>query len=145
MKNLNKAGAFIIFIAGILSCLALTNHPSLRPETYRDAVIKFDTLVHDFGTMKEGDIVNYPFKFTNTGDENLYIRYVEQPCGCMVTEFSKRPIKPGQSGEIKVSFNSRERPGPFRKTMMIRTNIQRSKNDPLMLMIKGNVIPKRKK
>jgi hypothetical protein len=147
MKMLKKYSTGLIIIAVIVSSMAwlgFTNLPSAHREAYRDAVIKFDTLVHDFGTIKEGDIVSCDFKFTNTGDENLYIRYVEQACGCMATQFSKKPIKPGQSSVINVKFNSKDRPGPFRKTMVIRTNIPRSKNDPLMLMIKGNVIPKKR-
>jgi hypothetical protein len=106
-------------------------------------VIQFDVMVHDFGTLKEGDVVNYIFKFTNKGNEPLIVQEVEQPCGCTIPSWSKAPIMPGKSGEIKVIFNSKERPGIFRKTLAVTTNMASKPGEPLMLMIKGNVLSKK--
>jgi hypothetical protein len=106
-------------------------------------VIQFDVMVHDFGSLKEGDVVNYIFKFVNKGNEPLIVQDVEQPCGCTVPSWSKAPVMPGQSGEIKVIFNSKERPGIFRKTLAVKTNMATKTTDPLMLMIKGNVLTKK--
>ena len=105
--------------------------------------IHFDVMVHDFGTLKEGDIVNCVFNFTNTGNEPLIVENVEQPCGCTIPSWTKQPVMPGQSGVIKVIFNSKERPGIFRKTLAIKTNVPVKKGDDLMLMIKGNVLTKK--
>jgi len=117
--------------------------PRHEAHLMRGPVIHFDEMVHDFGTMKEGDVVNYVFKFTNSGNEPLIIEDVEQPCGCTIPSWSKEPIMPGKTGEVKVIFNSKERPGVFRKTLAIKTNAPAKVNDPLMLMIKGNVLTKK--
>ena len=67
--------------------------------------IRFDRLVHDFGRLNEGDIVNTTFKFTNTGQYVLLIYHAQATCGCTVPQWPRDPIKPGQSSEIKVQFN----------------------------------------
>jgi len=39
--------------------------------------IKFDLVEYDFGTVKQGEVVKYDFKFTNTGKNDLEIRKVK--------------------------------------------------------------------
>jgi len=39
--------------------------------------IKFDVMEYDFGTVKQGEVVKYDFKFTNTGKNDLEIRKVK--------------------------------------------------------------------
>src|ERR1017187_5361995 len=106
-------------------------------------VIQFDVLVHDFGTMREGDVIDCVFKFTNKGDAPLIVEDVEQPCGCTVPSWSKEPIMPGRSGEIKVLYNSKDRPGIFRKTLAVKTNAIFKTKEPLLLMVKGDVLTKK--
>ena len=107
------------------------------------AVIQFESMVHDFGTMREGDIKECVFKFTNKGDAPLIIQNVEEPCGCTVPFWSKEPVMPGQTGEIKVVFHSKERPGVFRKTLAVKTNAVLKNHEDILLMIKGNVLTKK--
>ena len=59
------------------------------------ADFKFDTEVHDFGSIKEGVQAEHTFKFTNTGKEPLVITNVQASCGCTTPTWSKEPIKPG--------------------------------------------------
>jgi hypothetical protein len=107
------------------------------------AVIQFESMVHDYGTMREGDIKECVFKFTNKGDAPLIIQNVEEPCGCTVPFWSKEPVMPGQTGEIKVVFHSKERPGVFRKTLAVKTNAVLKNHEEILLMIKGNVLTKK--
>ena len=60
----------------------------------------------DFGDINEGDPAVHIFKFTNTGEAPLVIYNATGSCGCTVPKWSKEPIAPGATGEIKVSFNS---------------------------------------
>src|SRR5438552_5327876 len=80
-------------------------------ETEGKPAIRFDTVFHDFGTMKEGTVMDYAFRFRNTGNSPLLIVNVEQPCGCTTPSWSKEPVMPGQFGEVKVTFNSKNRSG----------------------------------
>ena len=94
---------------------------------------------HDFGTIKEGDKVTYVFKFKNSGEADLLISDAKGSCGCTVPEFPKDPIKPGQSGDIKVSFNSAGKPGQQAKTVTITANTAAGTEK---LNIKATVTPK---
>ncbi len=87
-------------------------------------VMTFEKTAHDFGTITMGENVNYTFKFTNTGEADLLISDAKGTCGCTVPEFPKDPIKPGQSGEMKVSFNSAGKKGKQNKSVNITTNTQ---------------------
>jgi len=83
----------------------------------------FEDMNFDFGTVTDGDLVNKTFKFTNTGDKDLILLTVKGSCGCTVPEdWPKHPITPGESGEIKVTFNSANRVGKIRKTIRIEAN-----------------------
>ena len=44
-------------------------------------------------------------------------------CGCTIPSYTKAPIKPGEKGEIKVTYNGTGAfPGHFKKTITVRTN-----------------------
>ncbi len=88
------------------------------------ASIKFDKMIHNFGTFSE----NQPtqkcvFTFTNVGTAPLIINQAVASCGCTIPSYTKAPIKPGEKGEIKVTYNgTRAFPGHFKKTITVRTN-----------------------
>lgn len=86
------------------------------------AVISFDKVEHDFGTITQGEKAEYNFKFKNTGDADLLISDAKASCGCTVPEFSKEPVKPGQEGFIKVVFNSEYREDKFNKEVYVTSN-----------------------
>lgn len=102
--------------------------------------IEFDTKSHDFGTIKEADgSVSCEFAFTNTGSEPIVIISANASCGCTRPEYPKKPIAPGKTDKIKVTYNPMGRPGEFNKTIKVRTNAQGKKS--ISLKINGVVIP----
>ncbi len=105
--------------------------------------IQFEKTTHDFGKIKE-EIKSavYNFKFTNTGDGDLKLLNVRTSCGCTASEYTKVPIKPGEKGEIKVTYHTSHRPGSFRKSITVTINNPDKPNT--VLFIKGFVIPKSK-
>lgn len=86
------------------------------------ANIKFESLQHDFGKLIEGEIVEKKFKFTNIGKENLEILQTSASCGCTAGVSDKDLYQPGESGEIKVTFNSRNRNGFQNKFITVYSN-----------------------
>ncbi len=88
------------------------------------AQIKFEKTSHNFGTFSENDPkVSCTFKFTNVGNEPLVINQALASCGCTVPEYTKTPIQPGESGEIKVTYNGVGKvPGHFKKNITVRSN-----------------------
>jgi outer membrane biosynthesis protein TonB len=87
----------------------------------------FDTKEHDFGLIKQGDKVEYNFKFTNTGEADLIISSARGTCGCTVPEYPKEAVKPGESGKIKVSFNSTGKKGATTKSVYLTCNTKDGK------------------
>lgn len=86
------------------------------------AAMKFEKETHDFGKIKAGDLVTYDFKFTNSGKAPLIITDAVATCGCTKPEYSKTPIKPGESSAIHVTFNSAGKVGLQDKQITITAN-----------------------
>ena len=102
-------------------------------------VLSFDKTEHDFGTINEGDVVETVFAFTNTGESDLTILDARGSCGCTVPDYPKdTPIAAGETGEIKVKFDSANKPGNQTKTVTLTTNTERGRE---ILRIKTVVTP----
>ena len=68
------------------------------------AVISADETSFDFGTIKEANgNVSHTFKIKNTGEAPLVLTRVIASCGCTTPEWTKEPIAPGKTGDIKIT------------------------------------------
>jgi len=105
------------------------------------ASIAFDKKIYDFGTVNEGDVVKTSFMVTNSGKTDLVITNAKGSCGCTVPEWPKTPIKPGDTAEIKVKFNTAGKPNRQQKTVTLTTNTETGRE---VLTLKGSVTPKAK-
>ncbi len=99
------------------------------------AEITFENEMHDYGTIKQGADGSCEFKFKNTGKEPLVIANAHGSCGCTVPTWPKEPIMKGQTGVIKVHYDTK-RVGAFTKTVTLTSN---AKTDTKVLTIKGVV------
>ncbi len=84
----------------------------------------FKETEYDFGTIKEGEIVEHTFEFTNSGKSPLIIESASASCGCTAPEWTSEPVAPGASGKIKVVFNSTHKAGQQSPTVTIRANTE---------------------
>jgi hypothetical protein len=100
-------------------------------------VMQFDRDKWDFGEIIQGESVEYNFRFTNTGDAPLIITDAKGSCGCTVPDWPKEPIGPGESGRIRVTYDSKGRKDQFNKTVTITANTVPNANK---LFISGVVI-----
>ena len=91
---------------GNLSTDLVTSPKSATETSNKQAAIKFDKEEHDFGTLLQGEVVTYSVHFTNTGNMPLIISEVGSSCGCTVGDYPRKPIEPGKTGDIKVTYNS---------------------------------------
>ena len=66
--------------------------------------ITLDKIEHDFGKILTNSTHNCEFKITNSGKKVLVIHQVNASCGCTTPEKPEKPILPGESDVIKVSF-----------------------------------------
>lgn len=86
------------------------------------AAMKFEAETHDFGKIKQGDKVTYEFKYTNEGKSPLIISDAYATCGCTTPEIEKKPIQPGESSFVKVTFNSAGKSGLQDKLITVVAN-----------------------
>jgi hypothetical protein len=93
-------------------------------QTNEKAAITFETERHDFGRLVDGEVVEYSFKFKNTGTGDLLIANASASCGCTVPDYPKQLIKPGEDNFIKVRFDSKGKIGTFEKSVMITANTE---------------------
>ena len=84
----------------------------------------FDQEEHNFGQIRDGDIVSHTFRFTNSGEAPLIISKATAACGCTVPQWPKQPIPVGGSGEIQVQFDSSNKPGMQNKVVTITANTE---------------------
>ena len=100
--------------------------------------IKFDKTVHNFGTFSEKTPVQTAvFAFTNIGKAPLLINQAIASCGCTIPSYTKEPIRPGEKGTVKVTYNGKGKfPGHFKKSITIRTN---GKVEMVRLYIEGDM------
>lgn len=96
--------------------------------------VSIDTTVLDFGSFPMSEKQDRNFVLTNTGDNLLVIQDIVTSCGCTKVEYSKEPVRPGGTLEVKVIYVS-EKAEHFNKTAMVFCN---SKNSPIHLKVKGN-------
>jgi hypothetical protein len=107
------------------------------------AKISFEITTIKLGDIYQGERYERVFKFTNTGDAPLIINDIETACGCTVVKFSKEPVMPGKTGEIKVDYVPKKSTlGFISKSFVITSN---AKNNPEYLYLHGNVVKKKKR
>lgn len=87
-------------------------------------VLEFTDTKHNFGKIKEGEVVKHAYHFRNAGNAPLLISKAEAACGCTVPSYPKEPIPPGGEGEIMVQFDSHNRKGHQQKNVLIFSNGQ---------------------
>ncbi len=78
--------------------------------------------VFDFGTITEGEKVEYSYRFKNTGNTPLLIVSATASCGCTVPEKPEKPVLPGETSYIKVVFNSQGKVGQNHKDITVIAN-----------------------
>ncbi|TDB65111.1 DUF1573 domain-containing protein [Arundinibacter roseus] len=83
-----------------------------------------DSATFQFGSVKEGDIVEHTFRFRNEGEFPLIINNVSASCGCTIPEWPRDPIAPEEESSILVRFNSKGKPGQQVKTITVYANTE---------------------
>ena len=131
MKNYFKTYLLVVFLLAF-SCDNSSNKKETKSEnnatssmtsSSESPIMSFDKTLHDFGTIQEGETVETTFTFTNSGKSDLIIVDARGSCGCTVPEYPKNtPIPPGESGKIRVSFDSSNKPNMQQKTVTISAN-----------------------
>ena len=100
------------------------------------AKISFTETEHNYGTIQKGGNGDCEFTFKNEGNEPLILQNVKASCGCTTPSYTQKPVMPGQTGTIKVHYNTNN-VGGFSKSVTVTSNAV--DNPRVVLRIKGNV------
>jgi len=103
-------------------------------------VAAFDKTNHNFGNIKEGKFVVCEYILKNRGKGNLIIEKVKASCGCTAVAPQKTKLKPGESTNLKVEFNTYRREGKQKKYVYVFTNDP--KQPQVRLSFTANVLKK---
>lgn len=133
MSKINSLTIRILQLTILLFLLGCSGHNGSLPaetvvqdENAQDpsgqAVITFDSLTHDFGSILEGEKVVCYFDYENSGKKDLWIETVEVTCGCTIPDWSSEPLKPGDRRSLKIIFDATDRSGAQYKVITVKTN-----------------------
>ena len=101
------------------------------------AVMSFESLTVDYGTIEHNSDPIRMVKFTNTGTEPLIINNATSSCGCTVPKWPTEPIAPGQSASMEVRYAT-DRVGRISKSITVKTNA-----GDQVLQVVGEVLAKK--
>jgi hypothetical protein len=122
----NESEAYSKEIEGKLPADLVHNPATLDPKTDNQTILgslQFVDTLHQFGKLKEGEIVSYEFSYTNVGQRPVLIYSARASCGCTVPQYeANSPLAPGQSNKLKVTFNSTGKVGKNRKSILVSSN-----------------------
>ena len=126
----------VLFALTFMLSAAIGMNGLFAQEVESGAQIKFEKELNDYGTIQQYGDGSSEFKFTNTGNAPLMISNAKGSCGCTVPSWPKEPIAPGETGAIKVKYDTK-RVGPFAKSVTLQSN---ATNKPTKtIRIKGTV------
>jgi len=128
-----KRFLMVLFLIAGVTVSQAQNATKKTDETTQQ--LKFKSTYYDFGDIFKGEKGTYVFKFKNNGKEPLLLSKPQSSCGCTVASWPKAPIMPGDSSEIKVTYNTSFE-GSFNKTVVVNSNSKK----PVVLHIRGRVV-----
>ncbi|HLT86316.1 MAG TPA: DUF1573 domain-containing protein [Sphingobacterium sp.] len=142
--NILKSFFVCVALATLVSCGNSGSNEEQATDTIGNELtqggkIEFGESVYDFGEVKEGEVVEHVYAYTNTGTEPVILSQVSASCGCTTPSYTQTPVLPGKSGEVKVSFDSNGQVGKQQKIVTIVSNAE---NRVTTVQLKGEVLPK---
>jgi hypothetical protein len=115
--------------------LALAVAGSTKAQTGAEQVARFSTETIQMGKLKQGQPTTATFTVTNVGKKDLIIEKATASCGCTSPDYTRAAIKPGQTGQVKATYNAAAT-GTFNKSVFVKFV---GVADPVSLTIAGEV------
>lgn len=130
--------AALIFGLQLVSCHSGKQKASPANKSDESGVAKFvfSEEIHNFGSLKAGEIVSFTYVFRNEGTKTLTITGVDSGCGCTEVKIENKNIEPGQEGRIEVIYNSAGEVGRQLKTITLFSNAETAQKQ---IYLKANV------
>ena len=68
----------------------------------------FPQRTFDLGNVKKGEKRSLTYTFTNLGDQVLEVELISA-CDCTTVDYDYKPVRPGETGVIRMVFDSSEK------------------------------------
>ena len=114
--NLSLLVLLLVFCSSFEPLLARSKKKPDVPQ------LVFETLIHDFGTLKRGQKKSRQFKFQNLGKKAVRVIGTHVSCGCTAARLEKVLYLPGEKGEINVTLDTADFSGAISKSVVVMTS-----------------------
>ncbi|XOV67726.1 MAG: DUF1573 domain-containing protein [Fluviicola sp.] len=91
----------------------------------QEAEFSLEEKVHKFPKTKQGVVLEHKFKITNTGDAPLIISDYQVSCKCTKAYLPKAPILPGETYNLKITFDTKGKYDFQDRTIYLKTNTKK--------------------
>src|SRR6266498_2332014 len=121
--KIQKLSYFLFGLVLVFAFSAFLVSKNMKNPAVSGASISFNEDKHDFGDVVAGPVLEHFFEFTNVGEDKLIISNVTTSCGCTSAVLGeKKEYEPGESGKVKVTFNTQGRTGKIEKQITVTSN-----------------------
>jgi len=131
----------VIILGGVLVFSNIQNNPSNT--TQNNSGPKPRILVSeeewDFGKVTQGEKPTHIFIVKNGGEGDLIIEGVKESCPCIEASISTTLIKPGESAELKVTYDTTDYTGKDEKHVHIYSNDPQESDKKINLYVEIEV------
>lgn len=122
-------------LLGILAVVAAARTPGSK------VGVSFNRVEADFGNVSAGAPVTLEYVMTNNSSGAVAILSARASCGCTEPRYPRRPVAPGDSATISVSFNTNGQRGEIDKEVTLRLKNAAGKSEKVQLVLRGVVVP----
>ena len=157
-KNMSGKNIIIFFLVGVIVILGgilvfsnIQNTPSGDIQNKPSNNIPNQSLLQpklvmseekwDFGKVTRGEKPTHIFMVKNEGEGDLIITGVKPSCPCIETSISSNSLKPGESAELKVSYDTTDYAGKDEKHLHIYSNDPLAPDKWISLFVEIEVLP----
>jgi hypothetical protein len=101
-----------------------------------------DKLVHDFGTLRQGETVTAEFELVNRSDVPVRIVHVNNSCDCTLARWTQEPLAPGATTRVGTTWHTLAARGEVVRTLDVLSLVEGSP-DPqvLRLILRARIDP----
>jgi hypothetical protein len=113
----------------------------VSPTIPANCPLSFNATSYDWGRISDTRTVEFTFKITNTSQRLVNILNVQTTCGCTAPDPSqtRQSLMPGQTGDIRITFDPKGRVGLQQKQVTITTDAPECPS--ILLNLQSTVAP----
>lgn len=132
------AGIILLTLCNLGLILSQDAPASQAPGFIQESGISFSESEIAFGRVKQGQKLKKEIQYTNSSQREIQIEDVRSTCGCTTSDPSKRSLRPGESGQLVVTFDAGTKSGPSETTVALHL---KNTAEPAILRVRADIVP----